>query len=40
MLNLLQVRDITPVPEPSSLAFVAAGAGLILFGFGRKPCVA
>jgi len=34
--NLLQVRDITPVPEPSTLAVLATGAGALLFGFRRK----
>jgi hypothetical protein len=36
MLNLVQVRDVTPVPEPSTLAFLAAGAGAIFCGFRRK----
>jgi hypothetical protein len=35
-LNLFQVRDITPVPEPSTLAFLALGTGAMLFGFRRK----
>jgi hypothetical protein len=35
-LNLVQVRDITGVPEPSTLAFLAAGTGAMLFGFRRK----
>ena len=35
-INLLQLRDITPVPEPSMLAFLATGAGAMLFGFHRK----
>ena len=34
-VNLLQLRDITPVPEPSSLALLFAGAGMVLFGFRR-----
>jgi hypothetical protein len=33
--NLMQVRDITPAPEPSTLAFLAAGVGAIIFGFRR-----
>jgi hypothetical protein len=36
MLNLVQVRDITSVPEPSTLAFLAMGTGAMLFGFRRK----
>ena len=36
-LNLMQVRDITPVPEPSTLAFLAMGAGAVLFRLRRKP---
>jgi PEP-CTERM motif len=36
MLNLVQVRDITPVPEPSTFAFLALGTGAMLFGFRRK----
>ena len=39
MLNLLQVRDITPVPEPSTLALLATGVGAMLYGFRRKCCV-
>jgi hypothetical protein len=35
-LNLLQVRDITSVPEPSTLAFVAMGIGAMLLVFRRK----
>jgi PEP-CTERM motif len=35
-LNLLEVRDITVVPEPSSLALIAAGAGMMFFGIRRK----
>lgn len=35
-VNLLQVRDLTPVPEPSTLGLLAAGAGIALFGFRRK----
>jgi hypothetical protein len=39
MLNLLQVRDITPVPEPSTLALFAAGSGLMLCAYRRKYSV-
>jgi hypothetical protein len=35
-INLMQLRDITAVPEPSTLAFLAAGAGAMLVGFRRK----
>jgi PEP-CTERM motif-containing protein len=35
-INLLQLRDITPVPEPSTLAFLAMGAGAVLFRLRRK----
>jgi hypothetical protein len=35
-INLLQLRDITSVPEPSTLAFLALGTGAMLFGFHRK----
>ncbi len=35
-INLLQLRDITPAPEPSTLAFLATGAGAMLFAFRRK----
>ena len=34
--NLLQVRDLTLAPEPSTLALLAVGAGAMLFGFRRK----
>jgi len=36
MLNLVQVRDITVVPEPSALAFIATGAGAMVLSFRRK----
>jgi hypothetical protein len=35
-LNAFQLRDITLVPEPSSLALLAAGAGAMLCGLRRK----
>ena len=35
-ITILQLRDITPVPEPSSLTFIAMGAGAMFFGFRRK----
>jgi PEP-CTERM motif-containing protein len=35
-INLLQLRDITPVPEPSSLAMLAVGASALVCGFRRK----
>lgn len=35
-INLLQLRDITPVPEPSTFAFVATGFGVMMLGFRRK----
>jgi hypothetical protein len=35
-INLLQLRDITPVPEPSTLAFLAMGTGALLLAFRRK----
>jgi hypothetical protein len=38
-LNLFQVRDISPVPEPSTFAFLAAGAGAMFCGFRRKSRV-
>jgi hypothetical protein len=34
-VNLLQLRDITPAPEPSTVAFLAAGFGLMALGFRR-----
>jgi hypothetical protein len=37
-LNIMQVRDITPVPEPSTLAFLGLGAGAMLF-LRRKSSV-
>lgn len=36
MVNLLLIENITPVPEPSMLAFLAMGTGAMLFGFRRK----
>jgi PEP-CTERM motif len=39
-LNLFQVRDLGAVPEPSTLAMLAAGAGAMFFGFRRKNRVA
>src|ERR1035438_747310 len=30
-LNLMQVRDLTPVPEPTTLAFLATGTGALFF---------
>ena len=35
-VNLLQLRDITAVPEPATVAFVAMGVGLFLFGIRRE----
>jgi len=35
-ITLLQLRDITPVPEPSTLAFLGAGFGMMVLGFRRK----
>jgi hypothetical protein len=35
-INLVQLRDITSVPEPSTLAFFALGTGAMLFSFRRK----
>jgi hypothetical protein len=35
-VNLLQLRDITPAPEPSTLAFLAAGFGVMALSFRRK----
>jgi hypothetical protein len=35
-INLLQLRDITPVPEPSMLAILAVGGTALLGGFRRK----
>ncbi|MGH7955245.1 MAG: PEP-CTERM sorting domain-containing protein [Gloeomargaritales cyanobacterium] len=35
-INLMQLRDLTPVPEPSALAFLTLGTGAMLFGFRRK----
>jgi hypothetical protein len=29
LLNLMQVRDISAVPEPTSLALLAIGGGLV-----------
>jgi hypothetical protein len=35
-LNLFQVRDVTAVPEPTTLACLAAGAGVMFRGIRRK----
>ena len=35
-INLLQLRDITPVPEPSTFALLAGGLCVMLAGFRRK----
>jgi PEP-CTERM motif-containing protein len=35
-VNLLQLRDITPVPEPASLGILAIGATSLLCSFRRK----
>jgi hypothetical protein len=35
-VNLLQLRDITPVPEPSAFALLGAGLCVMLAGFRRK----
>ncbi len=39
-INLLQVRDITSVPEPSTLAVLGFGAGALFLGFRRKAVAA
>jgi PEP-CTERM motif len=36
MLNLVEVRDLTPTPEPSTFALLAAGAGAMVFGLRWK----
>jgi hypothetical protein len=36
MVNLLEISDITSVPEPSTIALLASGAGAMFFGFRRK----
>jgi hypothetical protein len=38
-LNLFQVRDLSPVPEPSTFAFLTAGAGALFCGLRRKSRV-
>jgi hypothetical protein len=35
-INLFLVRDLSPVPEPSTFAFLAAGAGAMVWGIRRK----
>jgi hypothetical protein len=35
-VNLFQVRDISAVPEPSTFAFLATGAGALICGLRRK----
>jgi hypothetical protein len=39
-LNIVQVRDITPAPEPSTLALLGAGVVALFCGFRRKCRVA
>jgi hypothetical protein len=36
ILNLAQIRDITPVPEPATFALVGLGACAMFYGFRRK----
>jgi hypothetical protein len=38
-INLFQVRDISAVPEPSTLGLLASGAGAMIWGFRRKSRV-
>ena len=35
-VNLMELRDITAVPEPSTVAFLASGAGALLVAFRRR----
>jgi len=35
-INLLQLRDVTPVPEPSTFALLGGGLCVMLAGFRRK----
>ena len=35
-LNILEVREISAVPEPTTMAFLAAGAGAMVWGMRRK----
>ena len=35
-VNLLQLRDITPVPEPATVALAGMGACAMFYGFRRK----
>ena len=36
MINLVQVRDITPVPEPATVALAGLGACALFYGLRRK----
>jgi hypothetical protein len=36
MLNLIQVRDITPAPEPSTIAMLAGGFGVLGWSIRRQ----
>jgi hypothetical protein len=38
-MNLIQVRDLTSSPEPSTLALLAGGVGAMFFGSCRKGLV-
>jgi hypothetical protein len=35
-MNMMDVLDVTAVPEPSTIALLASGAGTMLFSFRRK----
>ncbi len=39
-VNLLQLRDLTSVPEPSTVAVLVAGVGAMLFGLRRRTVAA
>ena len=36
-MDMILVRNITPIPEPSTLAILAGGFGILLWGIRRKP---
>lgn len=39
-VNLMQLRDLTAVPEPATAAILAAGVGAVLFGLRRRNAAA